>query len=126
MLRLKISNNDAFIDEWIIIEGDKSFALEDKPFYLDDDIDSIKTRGVIRRLKLHIRSKNKYSWDVQDEMRLADKPLESYFPDVTKDALIVSTDVDEIVKPDILCMLKHYEFSPMPSGVHWVKFFWLL
>lgn len=122
ILKMKIQNNVEFTDEFIIIEGDKTFALERKPYYLDENINQVNHMAKIRRLKLNIRSTNKYSWDVQNEMRLSDKPIREYFTDLDENSMIVSSDLDEIIKPNVLCLLKHYDFSPMPSGVKWKKF----
>ena len=122
MLRLKIKNTMKFTDEYIIIEGDKTFSLEPKKFYLDDYIDELKRLVSIKRLKLKIKTTNKYSWEVQDEMRLSDKDILTYFPHLDQDSIIVSTDLDEIIKPNILCLLKHYDFDPMPTGVKWRRF----
>ena len=45
MLKMKIQNNVEFTDEFIIIEGDKTFALERKPYYLDENIDQVNPHG---------------------------------------------------------------------------------
>lgn len=122
MLRMKIKNTMKFTDEYIIIEGDRSFSLEPKDFYLDEIIDELRELVTITRLKINIKSVNKYTWDVQKEMRLSSKSLKSYFPHLDQDSIIVSTDLDEIIKPNILCLIKHYDFTPMPTGVRWRRF----
>lgn len=122
MLRMKINNTRHYTDEFIIIEGDKTFSLQPKKYYLDKYMKEMTTLANIKRMKLKIKATNKYSWDVQNEMRLSDHSISYYFPHVEKNSIVVSTDLDEIIKPNVLCLLKHYDFDPMPTGVIWRPF----
>ncbi|CAG2246480.1 unnamed protein product [Mytilus edulis] len=70
ILKLKIDNSLPYTDELIVIEGDKTFALEPKSFYVKTHEKELSSLIKLRQLHVHIKTTNKHSWDVQNEMRL--------------------------------------------------------
>ncbi|XP_071123215.1 beta-1,4-mannosyl-glycoprotein 4-beta-N-acetylglucosaminyltransferase-like [Mytilus edulis] len=122
MLKLKIENSLPYTDEFIVIEGDKTFALEPKTFYLKDHKKELSSLVKLRQHHVHIKTRDKFSWDVQNEMRLSNTTLHNLYKDIPLNSLVIFTDLDEIVRPEVLHFLKYYNCSPYPTGVKWDTF----
>ncbi|XP_063399215.1 beta-1,4-mannosyl-glycoprotein 4-beta-N-acetylglucosaminyltransferase-like [Mytilus trossulus] len=122
MLKLKIDNSLPYTDEFIVIEADKTFALEPKIFYVKDHEKELSSLVKLRQHHVHIKTRNKYSWDVQNEMRLGNITFHNLYKDIPLNSLVIFTDLDEIVRPEVLHFLKYYNCSPYPTGVAWDTF----
>jgi hypothetical protein len=119
MLKLKIDNSLPYTDEFVVIEGDMTFALEPKEFYLQKYVSELQSFVKLRQHHVHIQTKDKYSWDVQNEMRLSNTTLHELYPDIPLNAIIIFTDVDECIRPEVLHFLKYYDSTPFPTSVQW-------
>jgi hypothetical protein len=71
-----------------------------------------------------MKTQNKYSWEPLDEARASKTPIKTLLPDLPDDAVVLFTDLDELMFPPTLAALKYLHLSPMPSSVnyHFVNF----
>lgn len=119
ILKIRLNELNNYVDFFVIIEGNKTFIGEDKPFYLDNIGSWLKSfEHKIIKHKVHFPDNLDSPWDREWFQRNSIKDLISLFED--NDIIIIS-DVDEIVRPSVVRRLFKYT---LPVLLDNYQYFW--
>jgi beta-1,4-mannosyl-glycoprotein beta-1,4-N-acetylglucosaminyltransferase len=117
--RLKEMNN--FIDFFVIVESSQTFTGKQKPFYLDETIDSIEEYSdKIIRVKISFPNNEMTSWEREHYQRnqISAGLREA---DAKGRDLVIISDVDEIISSKFLSQ-KYKPKNPIKLNV--TQYFW--
>lgn len=116
-LEIRLNTTYEFVDYFVIVEGPKTFTGLDKPLHVRDNWEKLAPyhdKIIHRVLEYPDGFDPKLAWDYEDLQRNA--LLTQVFPGLTGaqaptegDVLVVA-DVDEIVRPETLLVLRACEF----------------
>jgi beta-1,4-mannosyl-glycoprotein beta-1,4-N-acetylglucosaminyltransferase len=98
MLDIRIALTEDWVDRWIICEGNRTMSGRPKPYHLSDNLDRYRhLSDRLRVIRLDI-PESWSNWDIENGQRAALLPG---YADCAPDDVIMHSDLDEILNPDL-------------------------
>jgi beta-1,4-mannosyl-glycoprotein beta-1,4-N-acetylglucosaminyltransferase len=111
MLELRFREIYDTVDKFIIVEADKTFGGEKKPFLLDENIERFsKWSDKIIHIKINFPNIGSNPWDYERYQRNSFMQA-LYFLGLTDSDKVMITDVDEIPDPNTISYIKTYPLN---------------
>lgn len=105
MLDIRLALTQGWVDRWIICEANRTLSGKPKPWHLKDNLD--RYRPYLDRLQVISIDvpENWTNWDIENGQRAL---IRSAYDDCDDDAIVMHSDLDEILNPD--CVGELLEF----------------
>lgn len=131
-LEIRLHTLAPYVDYFVVVESPTTFTGRPKPLWLQDNWERFREfhHKIIHRV-VEDGSPSRFIWDHEDWLR--NSLLREVFPGLDRheraeygDVLVIS-DVDEIVRPEAMFVLRHCEFPPrltLRSDFYYYSFQW--
>jgi len=97
MLDIRLDISAAYVDRWVILEGDRTWSGLPKPYHLSNNLDRIERyRDRITVINLQIPN-NCVNWQCEN---LSRRSVTQGLDDCDANDIIVHGDLDEVINPD--------------------------
>lgn len=122
-LEIRLRTLSPHVDYFIVVESSTTFTGLPRPLILHDNWDRIAATGLADKIiyyEVHDHLQSTWVWDHEDFFR--DTPLRDVIPSLEGseaalqdgDVLLVG-DMDEILRPETVALLRHCDFPPRLS-----------